>query len=173
MLRVRKSSPPLSSLTVSWQPKPTVSYKTRSSLWQGTSPLGLSSSERLGEYFTVSTENRHWYQTFYFPESTLFSLRTMFFSSPQPFLLPLWHPADVILCNCLRSRQSHATLTGHKPWDQPVGFSGQQSCTASWQEKGAVHGVILVEYTNYRLCIWWHETLWEWTTPFWLKKKKI
>lgn len=62
----------------------------------------------------------------------------MFSLSLQPFLLPLWHPADVVLCNCLWSRQSHATPTGHKPWDQPIRFSGQQSCPTSWQEEGAL-----------------------------------
>lgn len=62
----------------------------------------------------------------------------MFLSPPQPVLLPLRHPADVVLRYGLRPGQSHAASTGHKPRDQPVRFSGQQSSTASRQEEGSV-----------------------------------
>lgn len=134
MLCVRKSSLPVSSLTVSWQPKQTVSYKTRWSSWRGTSRLGSLSWGRPGKCFLLLTERRWWYVWLIRLDLVLTYIIVSL--CLQPFLLPLWHPADVVLCNCLWSRQSHAAPAGHKPWDQPIRFSGQQSSTASRQKEG-------------------------------------
>lgn len=85
----------------------------------------------LGKSWWVSswpTQERHVWQQH--------SVSTLVSSSSQPLLLPVWHPADVILCNRLWSRQSHAAASGHQPWDQPVRLSGQQSGSSPRQEKG-------------------------------------
>lgn len=139
MLCVRKSSLLVSLLTVNWQPKQTVSYKTRWSSWQGTSLLGSLSWERPGKCLHFDQKelllclaDMAW------PASHLHYSHLHYSLSLQPFFLSLWHPTDVVLCNCLWSRQSHAATAGHKPWDQPVRFSGQQSSTASWQKEGTM-----------------------------------
>ena len=132
MLCARKSSRPVSSLTVSWQPKLTDSFRTLWSSWRGTSPPGSSSSERPGKCFILYTKTgSKWYWLFGLV------LKYSILSLPlQSFLLPLRHPADVVLRHCLRSGQSHAASTGHKPWDQPIRFSGQQGGPTSRQEEG-------------------------------------
>lgn len=138
-LRVRKLSLPMSSLTVNWQPKPIVSCKTLWSSWLGTSPRGSLSLGSPGKFHKNSLWSVLQRQDYICWGCCLAVVTHFSLSFPlQPLLLPLWHSADVILCNRLWPWQSNAALVGHKPGDQPVRFSGQQSCTTSGQEKGAV-----------------------------------